>query len=88
MKYLPTLNLWNPAIYAAIRNGQLKIQCGQWVKCGEDAKPARWVALRPCKTMWVAHSEGDRGTARSFPRLCQAAGKGKSVVRRVSQQAS
>jgi hypothetical protein len=33
-KFLPTVNLWNPAIDVALRNGQLKLQRGQWVQCG------------------------------------------------------
>ena len=33
-KFLPTVNLWNPTIDAALRSGQLKLQRGQWVHCG------------------------------------------------------
>lgn len=34
MKYLPVINLWNPAIQTALLNGQLKLQRGQWISCG------------------------------------------------------
>ena len=37
-KCLPTVNLWNPAVDTALRNGQLKLQRGQWVQCGEGTK--------------------------------------------------
>ncbi|WGH49730.1 hypothetical protein [Alishewanella phage vB_AspM_Slickus01] len=36
-KFLPTINLWNPAIDVALRSGQLKLQRGQWVVCGAFA---------------------------------------------------
>lgn len=34
MKYLPVVDMWNPAIHAAVLNGQLKLQRGQWISCG------------------------------------------------------
>jgi hypothetical protein len=34
MRYLPTIDLNNQSTHAALLNGQLKLQCGQWVKCG------------------------------------------------------
>lgn len=37
-KYLPTVNLWDAATYVALKNGQLKLQSGQWVQCGEGQK--------------------------------------------------
>ena len=36
MKYLPTVNLWDATIIAALHRGQLKLQSGQWVRCGSD----------------------------------------------------
>ena len=36
MKCLPTVNLWDATIMAALRSGQLKLQSGQWVRCGSD----------------------------------------------------
>ena len=57
MKYLPTVNLWNRAVHAAVRNGQLRLQCGQWVRCGEGHK-SRWVGMTKGGTMLVAHWQG------------------------------
>ena len=37
MRYLPVLDVWNPVIYAAIDSGALRLQRGQWIKCGPDA---------------------------------------------------
>jgi len=42
MKYLPTLNLWDPAVGTAVATGRLRLQPGQWVRCG-DQKPSRIV---------------------------------------------
>lgn len=45
MKYLPTLDLWNAGIHSALVNGQLKLQVGQWIQCGEGKK-SRFVGIR------------------------------------------
>jgi hypothetical protein len=72
VKYLPTLDLWNPAISAAIRLGNLKLQTGQWVRCGQS-QPSRFVAARAGgRSLWVAHPEGTKGTRESFNRLLKA----------------
>ena len=73
MKYLPTINLWADGITTAILAGQLKLQRGQWVKCGKDGDPARFVQVKSGRSIWVAHSEGDRKTTDSFKRLCSVA---------------
>lgn len=36
-KFIPTVKLWNASIDTALRNGQLKLQRGQWVNCGNNA---------------------------------------------------
>ena len=59
MKYLPTIDLWNPAFESAIRHGQLKIQVGQWLKCGNEKK-SRFVGKSPHSgTIWAAHWQGN-----------------------------
>ena len=55
MKYLPTLDLWNSAIHQAVISGQIKLQCGQWVKCG-GGKPSRFVRSTG-RSLWVAHPQ-------------------------------
>lgn len=37
MRYLPVVDVWNPAVHAALATGQLRLQCGQWITCGPDA---------------------------------------------------
>ena len=56
MKYLPTVDLWSPAIASAVRTGQLKLQPGQWVRCGSP-KLSRFVKATR-NTVWAAHPEG------------------------------
>jgi hypothetical protein len=71
MKYLPTLDLWNHSIQSAILNGQIKLQCGQWVKCGEG-KPSRFVKSTG-RSLWVAHPQGTPAKTRErFLSLCSA----------------
>lgn len=62
MNYLPTINLWDAGIQAAIRSGQLRLQPGQWVKCG-GGRPSRWCGVRPSGVLVAAHPEGDRGVS-------------------------
>ena len=56
MKYLPTINLWENGIQEAILCGQLKLQTGQWVKCG-GSKPSRFVKAMK-HSIWAAHPQG------------------------------
>jgi hypothetical protein len=71
MKYLPTLDLWNHSIQSAILAGQIKLQCGQWVKCGEG-KPSRFVKSTG-RSLWVAHPQGTPAKTRErFLSLCCA----------------
>jgi len=72
MKYLPTLDLWNHSIQSAILAGQIKLQCGQWVKCGEG-KPSRFVKSTG-RSLWVAHPQGTPAKTRErFMQLISAA---------------
>ena len=74
MKYLPTIDLWNHAFHSAVRTGQLKLQVGQWVKCGNEKK-SRFVCVTPkAKTFWVAHPQGNgKETLERFKTLHKAA---------------
>ena len=40
MKYTKAFNIW--PFLEELRNGQMKLQRGQWILCGEGAKPSRW----------------------------------------------
>ena len=72
MKYLPTLDLWNNAIQQAVLTGQIKLQCGQWVKCG-NSKPSRFVKTTG-RSLWVAHpQETPKATFERFRKLASAA---------------
>jgi hypothetical protein len=46
MKYLPTLNLWDRGIHTALVSGQLKLQSGQWIKCGDDSQKSRFLEVK------------------------------------------
>jgi len=71
MKYLPTINLWDNAVITALRNGQLRLQRGQWVSCGSD-KPSRFVCMKG-NSVWAAHPQGKQGTYKRFKQLCAIA---------------
>lgn len=71
MKYLPTVDLWSPAIAAAVRTGQLKLQPGQWVRCG-SAKLSRFVKTTK-HTVWAVHPHGEAGVSHTRFRALLAA---------------
>ena len=57
MKYIPTIDLWDPAIAAALHYDQLKLQTGQWVKCG-SSKPSRFVRVTKGRSLQAVHPRG------------------------------
>lgn len=66
-----TINLWDDGVQERILSGELKLQSGQYVICGnsvKDTPKARFVGIRG-NSLWVAHPEGKKGTKESFPRL-------------------
>tara|TARA_R100001463_G_scaffold103844_1_gene158341 strand:+ start:327 stop:569 length:243 start_codon:yes stop_codon:yes gene_type:complete len=58
MQYMTTLNVWDHSIKKAIENGQIKLQCGQWLRCGTKGKRCRYVGLTSGKSIWVTHWQG------------------------------
>lgn len=56
MRYLKTLDLWENSTQTAILSGQIRLQAGQWVKCG-DEKLSRFVRSTG-RSLWVAHPQG------------------------------
>jgi hypothetical protein len=38
MRYLPAIDVWQPGISDALQSGQLRLQPGQWIKCGTNEK--------------------------------------------------
>jgi hypothetical protein len=68
MKYLPTLNIWNNATVNAIISGQIKIQTGQWLTCGDqNPKKCRFVRLSKSRVLHVVHWQGSsESTTKKF----------------------
>ena len=44
MRYLPTIDVWDSGIYSALKTGQLKLQSGQYIKCGNGIK-SRFISI-------------------------------------------
>ena len=60
MRFRKTLNLWQPGALEDLRSGRLRLQVGQWVRCGPQ-RPSRFVAVKRTGVVWAVHPEGDRG---------------------------
>lgn len=72
MKYLKTLNMWEPSIQDAVLSGQIKLQPGQWVQCGPGHK-SRFVSVRNGRSIWAAHWQGSgKATQQRFLSLLKA----------------
>ena len=56
MRFVATLNLWDAGTITAIQNGQLRLQPGQWVKCGNE-RPSRLVRISDSGTVWAIHPQ-------------------------------
>jgi len=58
MRYMTTLNVWDHSIKTAIETGQIKLQRGQWLRCGTEGKRCRYVGLLNDNSIWVTHWQG------------------------------
>ena len=58
MRYMTTLNVWDHSIKTAIETGQIKLQRGQWQRCGTEGKRCRYVGLLNDKSIWATHWQG------------------------------
>jgi len=60
MRFRRTVDLWQPGTLEALRSGRLRLQTGQWVRCGQQ-RPSRFVAVKRSGVIWAVHPEGSRG---------------------------
>ena len=73
MKYLPTIDMWanDGVMQTALRQGQLKLQPGQWIRCGQES-PSRFVRVTKAGSIWAVHpGEGGFITRKHFSECCR-----------------
>lgn len=58
MRFLPTVDLLNPALHDAVLSGQLRLQCGQWIETAGGV--SRFVGVTDTGIIYAAHA-GPRG---------------------------
>ena len=69
VKFIPIINVWEAGVQNSIMDGVLRLQVGQWVRCG-DSSPSRFVkATRG--SLWVVH--GGESMSRRFAEMCSHA---------------
>lgn len=54
MKFQPTILVDNE-LYIKIQNGEVKLQCGQWIRLAWCDRPSRWVGLTKARSLWAVH---------------------------------
>lgn len=81
MKFLPAINLWADGIIEALRSGQLKLNPGQWVRCGEKSKCSRFIGVTSGGTIWLEHpSSGEKVDFLSFRSKLDSFKRTKRIV--------
>lgn len=72
MKYVKVVDLWDAKMQDAILAGKVKLQKGQWVKCGSN-KLSRYIKTTG-RSLWVAHPQkNSKDTLERFKQLCSIA---------------
>ena len=69
MRYTKVVDLWDHNTAHMVRTGQLKLQAGQWVKCGQE-QPSRFVKIQDSGVIVAAHPQ-DGNTRKRFKTLCK-----------------
>ena len=69
MRYIKTVALWDHNTAHMVRTGQLRLQAGQWVRCGQE-QPSRFVKIQDSGVIVAAHPQ-DGNTRRRFEALCE-----------------
>ena len=78
MQYQKTINLWAGDNEQRLRDGRLRLQCGQWVKCGNDPIKSRYIGIFGL-SVWVAHGVDHKAVVKRF-KLMVASAKGVNNV--------
>lgn len=55
-RYIPAVDVHDPAVSDALYSGAIRLQCGQWIKTGSK-NLSRFVKLTP-GGIWAAHWNG------------------------------
>ena len=69
MRYMDTVDLWDSNTAQMVRTGQIKLQAGQWVKCGQE-QPSRFVKIEDSGVIIAAHPQ-DGNAQKRFDTLCK-----------------
>ena len=69
MRYTKVVDLWDHNTAYMVRTGQLKLQAGLWVKCGQK-QPSRFVKIQDSGVIVAAHPQ-DGNTHKRFKSLCK-----------------
>ena len=74
--FIKAVNMWDSATQKAVVSGQIKLQTGQWVRCG-GGKLSRFVCVHN-KVLWIAHWQGSgKATQNKFKSLLAASRRTK-----------
>jgi len=59
MRFQSTIDLWADGVIDALHSGALRLQPGQWVRCG-NARASRFAGVTP-RSIVATHPRGEEG---------------------------
>ena len=68
VKFIPIINVWEAGVQNSIIDGVLRLQRGQWVRCG-DSRPSRFVRVTRGSSIWLIHYSPNQ--ASEFGDICK-----------------
>ena len=80
MRYTKTLNVWAEGVQEAIASGAIKLQRGQWLRCGTNNKPCRFVEVMASGTLHVVHWQGTPARTAHCFRVAVESQKARVVI--------
>ncbi len=59
MKFCKVINIYLGDTLQRLKDGTLRLQPGQWVRCGPESSCSRWIGITINGTMIVAHPKNN-----------------------------
>jgi hypothetical protein len=73
MKFIPAINIHEPGIEAQLYSGEMKLQPGQWIHCGDGTRASRFAGATR-HVIYASHPGADKApTLDHFQRMRKCA---------------
>lgn len=76
MKFQKTINISIEQL-EKLENGEITLQCGQWVKFSWIQKKSRWIGITPNRSIWAIHKNINNKTLSKISKNYRSIGIGE-----------